>query len=148
MKIVILNRIDFVNTINRNEITEDNLQEKGLFIISINDNNLEPYFTDTKSDRILNLKFDDVSGPEKGKIMFNENMGEQVINFLEKIKSSNCRNLLIHCTAGQNRSGSVGKFAADFFKIPHSTLMIANPYIKGNPVVSRILNKLYFWSKL
>ena len=148
MDIIIMNKKDFVNTIIRNKISENNIQEKGIFIISINDTDSEAYFENTKSERILNLKFDDVSKPESGKKPFNESMGEKIIHFLSTIDDNECKTLLIHCMAGQNRSGSVGKFAADFFKIPHSTLMIANPFIKGNPIVSRVLNKLYFWSKL
>jgi predicted protein tyrosine phosphatase len=152
MKITVLNKNNFNNLMKSHNITCDNVESfDNLYLISINDTEGEmsvSYFENCDAKNVLTLYFDDEIESETGtpqlKIM-NEDQGKEIINFLSTINVKSNTSLIIHCTAGQNRSGSVGKFAADFFNYGQDKLLRENPFIKGNSVVTRILNKLWLW---
>jgi predicted protein tyrosine phosphatase len=148
-----------------NDINKENVSTfKNTFIISINDSHdhfgkFESYFQDVISDNVLILHFDDsernytMKLKESGDISFDlkimtEEQAKSVISFLSNVKSklNSDTQLLIHCTAGQNRSGSVGKFAVDFFKYNSNRFNVDNPIVKGNGVVTALLNRLWLWS--
>jgi predicted protein tyrosine phosphatase len=46
-------------------------------------------------------------------ILFNEDMAEKIVNFLEAMDTS--KDLYVHCFAGICRSGAVASFANDYF---------------------------------
>lgn len=163
MKITVLNKYDFNKLMVDNNITKDNINlKKDMYIISINDTEGEKstsYFEGVDSSNVLCLYFDDEV--EDSSIIkkigdtsnFNlktmdKDQGKEIISFMEKIKNrlTNNTQLFIHCTAGQNRSGSIGKFAADFFEYGQRKFMLENPFVKGNSTVTRILNRLWMWS--
>lgn len=162
MLIKVLNRFDFRDLMVSNNIDKDNVSDhKDMFIISINDNegsNSVSYFEGVKSDNVLVLHFDDVDenynvtlqsgGAFYYMKVMNEDQGKEVISFMENIKDNLNDNtqLLIHCTAGQNRSGSVGKFAVDYFEYNVNKFNMDNPIVKGNPVVTSTLNRLWLWN--
>ena len=58
----------------------------------------------------LMLMFDDIVTEVEGAVLFNDEMADQIIEFIERYKSS-VDTLLIHCYAGQSRSRAVGAFA-------------------------------------
>lgn len=148
MKILILNKNKFNALMISNHVTCDNIGSlKNLCVISINDTHGEmskSYFEECDSPNVLKLYFDDTDGEEDGFAAFSKEQGEQVIEFLEQIDVTDNTQLILHCTAGQNRSGSIGKFAADYLGYDYKKLLRENPIIKGNSVVSRTLNNLYF----
>lgn len=162
MKILVLNKNDFNQLMVDNNIT---IIDNNLYIISINDTEGDKsisYFEDVESDNLLKLYFDDTTEDvvlkdvtyttninikrlKKNELkVMNEQQGKNIISFLDKIEGD--YTLIIHCTAGQNRSGSVGKFAADYLEYGQEKLMKENSYIKGNAEVTRILNRLWLWS--
>jgi protein tyrosine phosphatase len=163
MKITVLNKSNFNKLMIDNGYTPENIgTQKDLYIISINDTNGEyskSYFENTESENVLKLYFDDTEEDSEYPDLLNphkvfkvkaitDKQALQVISFLEKIKVNDNTNLLIHCTAGQNRSGSIGKFASDFFNYGYDKFMKENSFVKGNSTVTSKLNRLYMWSNL
>tara|TARA_R110000772_G_scaffold43995_8_gene101294 strand:+ start:2424 stop:2930 length:507 start_codon:yes stop_codon:yes gene_type:complete len=164
MLIKVLNKYDFNDLMISNNITKENVGEVGnTYIISINDSHdhflkFESYFQDVVSDNVLVLHFDDSDKNYEMKVkdseetftlqIMTEDQGKEIITFLNNVKSKLDDNtqLLIHCTAGQNRSGSVGKFAVDFFEYNINRFNVENPIVKGNSVVTSTLNRLWLWS--
>ena len=164
MLIKVLNKYDFNDLMISNNITKENVGEvENTYIISINDSHdhfskFESYFQDVVSDNVLVLHFDDSDKNYEMKVkdseetfnlqIMTEDQGKEIITFLNNVKSKLDDNtqLLIHCTAGQNRSGSVGKFAVDFFEYNINRFNVENPIVKGNSVVTSTLNRLWLWS--
>lgn len=160
MNIKVLNKHNFNQLMIDNKITKENIGGfKNLFIVSINDTSgeyFESYFQNVIAHNVIVLHFDDTDENKKYKLLNGENIdvrkmtdkqGREIINFFKYIDSQINDNtqLIIHCTAGQNRSGSVGKFAIDYFKYNSNRFILDNPMVKGNSVVTRTLNKLYMW---
>lgn len=61
---------------------------------------------------VLTLMFDDIVTQVEGAVLFNDEMGDKIIEFIERYKNS-VDTLLIHCYAGQSRSRAVGAFAVE-----------------------------------
>ena len=139
-----------------NNITRDNVQLfKKLYLISINDSigeNSISYFDSVITDNVLVLRFDDTDSSHPITLLngitttldaMSEEQGQLIFDFIKKIPDG--AELIIHCTAGQNRSGSVGKFATEYFKQDMKEFMTKNPIVKGNATVTRILNNIWLW---
>lgn len=62
---------------------------------------------------VLTLYFDDIVTEVDGAILFDDDMANQIIDFIEQYKKA-VDTLLIHCYAGQSRSRAVGAFAVEF----------------------------------
>lgn len=151
MYIKVLNKNNFNRLMSDNNISCDNIDSfKNLYLISINDTSGEmskSYFENCKSNNLLVLHFDDSTDSNQMDLSeMTEEQGRLIFNFIKNIKLSESTQLIIHCTAGQNRSGSVGKFARDYFKYDVDKFNIDNPIVKGNSTVTRILNRLWMWS--
>lgn len=164
MLIKVLNKYDFVKLMIDNDITKENVNNlRNTFIISINDShdhmsNFESYFQNVDSDNVLVLHFDDSdknysmksndTGESYNLQVMTEDQGKDIISFLTDVKNNlnDSTQLIIHCTAGQNRSGSVGKFAVDFLEYDPVRFKTDNPMVKGNGEVTSILNRLWMWS--
>lgn len=61
---------------------------------------------------VLTLYFDDIVTEVDGAVLFDDDMAESIIDFIEKHKSV-VDTLLVHCYAGQSRSRAVGAFAVE-----------------------------------
>lgn len=61
---------------------------------------------------VLTLYFDDIVTEVDGAVLFDDDMADQIIGFIEKNKAE-VDTLLVHCYAGQSRSRAVGAFAVD-----------------------------------
>jgi len=61
---------------------------------------------------VLTLQFDDIVTEVEGAVLFDDDMAEQIIDFIEKHQAS-VDTLLVHCYAGQSRSRAVGAFAVE-----------------------------------
>ncbi len=81
-------------------------------IISIQDTHTGGFgftFAETKyCEGVLTLYFDDIVREVKGAVLFNEEMADQIIDFVNSHRKA--ETLLIHCYAGQSRSRAVGAF--------------------------------------
>ena len=60
----------------------------------------------------MTLYFDDIVKEVDGAVLFDDDMAESIIDFIEKHRKS-ADTLLVHCYAGQSRSGAVGAFAVE-----------------------------------
>lgn len=60
---------------------------------------------------VLTLMFDDIVAEVEGAVLFNDEMSDQIIEFILAHKSVDT--LLVHCYAGQSRSRAVGAFAVE-----------------------------------
>lgn len=83
-------------------------------VISIQDSHTQGFgfqFTENQFCKgVLTLLFDDIVKDVDGAVLFNDDMADLIIGFIEKYKKLS-DTLLIHCYAGQSRSKAVGAFA-------------------------------------
>lgn len=161
MKITVLSQDNFNTTLRLGNVNDSNVEDdKDFFFISINSTpeaNEEfsnSYFKENHSN-VLILHFDDVTedgnvspfGDDLGKTKaFSEDQAKQIIEFLNKNKDK--RACMLHCAAGISRSGAVGAFIADYFRVPFAEYKRTNPQIRPNPHVSSTLNKLFFYDQI
>lgn len=61
---------------------------------------------------VLTLIFDDIVTEVDGAVLFDDEMADEILDFIEEHKAS-VDTLLIHCYAGQSRSRAVGAFAVE-----------------------------------
>ncbi len=82
-------------------------------VISIQDTHTKGFgFTFSENQfckGVLTLYFDDIVKEVEGAVLFNEEMAEKIISFIEEHKKE--ETLLVHCYGGQSRSRAVGAFA-------------------------------------
>lgn len=85
-------------------------------VISIQDSHMKGFgfqFTENQFCKgVLTLVFDDVVKEVEGAVLFNDDMADKIIEFIEKHRR-NVDTLLLHCYAGQSRSRAVGAFAVE-----------------------------------
>ncbi len=85
-------------------------------VISIQDSHTQGFgfqFTENQfCSGVLTLLFDDIVSEVDGAVLFNDEMADQIIDFIESHRKS-IDTLLVHCYAGQSRSRAVGAFAVD-----------------------------------
>lgn len=114
-----------------------------------------------KEDRynILKLEFDDITErelqqyPERYKL-FSENDARRIKDFTDSRLDPE-KKLIVHCDAGISRSGAVGLCLNDYLNnyieshYRHLAAFLRdNPYIVPNPYISRVLNKVLYYSDL
>tara|TARA_R110000868_G_scaffold12456_8_gene59571 strand:+ start:5905 stop:6384 length:480 start_codon:yes stop_codon:yes gene_type:complete len=99
-----------------------------------------------EADNVLNLWFDDaeeelplLNGDKL--VLFNDEMANQVIDFVEKNK--NAKGWVLHCTMGKCRSGAVGSFLVDYFGIDWFEFKKTNPKVSPNCLVKTLLTSNY-----
>lgn len=61
---------------------------------------------------VLTLMFDDIVTEVEGAVLFNDDMADKIIEFIERNKKA-VDTLLVHCYAGQSRSRAVGAFSVE-----------------------------------
>jgi predicted protein tyrosine phosphatase len=166
-KIIVLSQKEFVETLQKNNITDNNLEywkNRGVYFISItNPGNFKIFNTDKLN--VLNLKFHDVenhtnktvlfqkSEYEKTEkalqnmVFFDESMAVKVLDFYENIKNTEPDDftIIVHCGAGISRSGAIGSFGVDYFGIDRDEFLESNKWINPNRhVVKLLMNE---WNK-
>lgn len=94
-----------------------------------------------ESENVLNLWFNDCEEdlPDVEAVLFDEEMGQKLINFIEDNKDK--KQWILHCTAGISRSGAVGEFLADYFGIAYHLFKRDNSQVKPNTLVKNIMRK-------
>lgn len=151
-----LNRQLFWSVVSDYGITDDNVEDLPVALISIVEEN-EPdcmelnYFKRTHRN-FVQMAFSDVDKPERiGLNVFSPISFEQareLVGFIQdNIREKST--LLIHCAAGISRSGAVATFAYDLLKqhdpnrIPYEKFKRDNPQILPNRTVLAELRKAY-----
>lgn len=153
-KIYAVSHNNFLKTIKRLDINDDNVLKHNTAFIQIGNTDLEDsntlpfYLNDT--DNVLSLRFDDCdeefSIPVIGQLRYvpqypmSEQQAETIFNFIEKNKDK--ATFLVHCRAGQSRSGGVIKFIAEYFNIPYNELIKDNPQIYPNQRIVSLLREI------
>jgi predicted protein tyrosine phosphatase len=152
--IIIYNRF-FMNLLVNNMVT---LPYNYWYLISIFSD--EIYLTD-KNHAILksrgmidgiSLNFDDIElnlnipilNTNENAIIFNKDMAQKIINFLDKIKNDlkiKEITLVAHCDAGISRSGAIGEFACDYLDFPYDTFKERNKGLHPNILVLNTLRQ-------
>jgi len=93
----------------------------------------------------LDLKFGDYTdkerdaSSEKDIILFNEDMANKVIHFLDSLSTEN---LIIHCAAGISRSSAIGLFACRYLSLDEQAFRDIHPHILPNYYILSVLNKI------
>lgn len=85
-------------------------------VISIQDSHTQGFgvqFTENQFCKgVLTQYFDDIVKEVDGAVLFDDEMADQIIEFIEKYRKT-VDTLLVHCYAGQSRSKAVGAFAVE-----------------------------------
>ena len=85
-------------------------------VISIQDSHTRGFgvtFAENQFCRgVLTLLFDDIVTEVDGAVLFDDDMADRIIDFIERFRSE-VDTLLVHCYAGQSRSRAVGAFAVE-----------------------------------
>ena len=85
-------------------------------VISIQDSHTDGFGIRFKENQfckgVLTLYFDDIVTEVDGAVLFDDDMAESIIDFIELHKTK-VDTLLVHCYAGQSRSRAVGAFAVE-----------------------------------
>ena len=153
-KIYAVSHTKFISELNRLGITDDNVKEHNTAFIQIGNTDLEePCFLPfalKDTDNVLSLRFDDCdevfNTPIIGGLTYvsqlpmSEEQAEVLFNFIEKNKDK--ESFLVHCRAGQSRSGGVIKFLAEYFEIPFNLIYRDNPNIYPNQRIVSLLRQI------
>lgn len=100
--------------------------------------------TDTDAARISQQHGAQAEKFKKDMVLFSTEQAKTVIGFLSSCNQDDENDgiLIVHCDAGVSRSGAVGTFAVDFFNLSYEDFIKANPYLRPNYYVLRILRKM------
>lgn len=153
MKVFVLSKTRFDALMVKNEITNDNVEQKEkMFFISINDScgtDAVPYFEEKENVKVL--FFDDIEEDLKlptkisGQFViakaFTEKQSVELFDFIEKHKDK--ESCIVHCTAGISRSGAIGTFINDFYGGDTEEFKKQNPYVLPNGLVLMLLKRAY-----
>lgn len=66
--------------------------------------------------RVLRLQFNDIDNIATGRVLFNENHAEAILDWLEKVENR-LDTVYVHCQAGKHRSAAVAKFIAERYDL-------------------------------
>lgn len=159
MKIHVLSRLNMKKVLELSNLNNNNIHEYNTaFFILINNTDESSLLKDNVN--VKSFYFDDVSNnevipkleiSETGKInvisdgynlnAFTINQADDMCQYiLNNIDKDYC---YIHCSAGINRSGSIGSFICDITKSNYEDFKRINPRIQGNPLVSQLLREAY-----
>jgi len=74
--------------------------------------------------------------------LFEKWQAVSIIQFLKDINKRPEEEILaVHCDAGISRSGAVGSFACDFFRLDYNEFKAMNPNLLPNAYVSKVLRE-------
>lgn len=153
-KIYAVSHNKFIREIQRLGITDDNVKDHNTAFIQIGNTDLEESdfvpFVLNDNTNVLSLRFDDCdeifNSPIIGGLQYvsqypmSVEQAEIIFNFIEKNKDK--ATFLVHCKAGQSRSGGVIKFISEYFDIPYNNIFRDNPLIYPNHRIVSLLRQI------
>ena len=153
-KIYAVSHNKFISEIQRLKINDDNVKEHNTAFIQIGNTDLEEHdflpFILKDNNNVISLRFDDCDEvfdiPVIGGLNYvpqypmSKEQAEIIFNFIEKNKDK--ATFLVHCKAGQSRSGGVIKFISEYFEIPFSQIIRDNPKIYPNQRIVSLLREV------
>ena len=153
-KIYAVSHNKFISEVQRLGITDENVKEHNTAFIQIG--NTDSYEIDTlpfilkDNENVLSLRFDDcdevfntpiIGGLEYiSQYPMSEFQAEVIFSFIEKNKDK--ETFLVHCRAGQSRSGGIVKFLGEYFEIPYNIIHKDNPRIYPNQRIVSLLRQI------
>lgn len=164
-KIFVMSRGEFKRLMERNNINDSNVEDRDVYIISINDilvnasdgnigftsyfkqdhpNVLRTAFADIETEKPVLVEFTTNEGQKKHTKRvalepFGQEQAKDVFDFLLKLKELDSFVLIIHCTAGISRSGAVGEFACKYLEADYKRFRYNHPFIMPNTLVMKKL---------
>lgn len=154
MKVRVLSKQIFDSVLVNIQINDSNVEEHSdkAFISIINDDGKDTSFFKSEHPNVIKFVFDDATDEEnklrvrKGLTelkLFNKEDAIRLIEFLETNK--NITDLLVHCAAGQSRSGAIGTFANDYFgEETYHEFMRNNPMVRPNYYILALIKRIYY----
>lgn len=156
MKVTVLPKRIFDNTMAENGITEENVEVQDVMLISIigtfePDDVPDPSYFKADKSNVKIIYFDDVEEDQDVQIgsdrihrakAFTETQAREIRDFI--IKNENKSHCIVHCQAGISRSGAVGTFVNDAFGEDYFVFMRNNPNVMPNHRVLRTLKKILY----
>jgi predicted protein tyrosine phosphatase len=155
-KIYALSYHRFVETLSCRNIDDSNVFKQNTAFIQIGDIDREAKedyeFTLKDAENVIGLRFDDCDEEIRIKILgtdeyevrepMSEEQAQILYNFIEANKDK--ETFLVHCRAGQSRSGGVVSFLGEYFNIPEREIRWMSPRIHPNRRIVNILNKIHY----
>jgi predicted protein tyrosine phosphatase len=160
MKILVYGKLQFNRFMLYNNITDDNVETKDMFFVSIN-NPYDPEIFLSKGDVYSHFKQQHsnvlvMHFPDFGETMienytkmgvkpfhiFNEHKAKKIYEFIKRNKDKSLA--VLHCGAGISRSGAVGAFIFDLYgDMTYEEFKRKNPQIQPNQHILKLLRKEY-----
>lgn len=143
MKIQVVSKIVFQRGMDYLGVTNDNVADKNVAIISISEPSLKGekgYHYLKNNKNVLNLDFHDIDEPCKDYTHFTKEMAKEIIDFVNKNEDK--KTLIIHCHAGISRSGAVGLAINEYLGQDYKEFKKQNPQVIPNTLVTKIFNEL------
>jgi len=134
-------------------ITDENVEAQNTAFIQIGGTDLlsDYQFVLGDHNNVLCIRFDDcdeitehqiIGGDEYvGQYPMTEEKGKIIVDFVNK--NIDKETFLVHCRAGQNRSGGVTKFLSELLKQTDGEYFMNNPLTKPNRRIVSILHKIH-----
>lgn len=155
MKVLVLNKQVFEDSVSKYGLTNDNVSEDKIhcFIcvfdsVPRNENDI-PYFNETSNVKIL--RFDDVEEDSSIPLLgtnekyqaksFTSEQADELLKFLDNNRDK--EKCIVHCSAGFSRSGAIGLFINDYFGGNWFDFKKTNPHIQPNATVLRKLKAAF-----
>ena len=138
MKIQIVSKIVFQRGMYYLGISDDNIADKNVAIISISEPKGYHHLKDNSN--VLNLDFHDIDEPCKDYTHFTKEMAKEIIGFVNKNKDK--KTLIIHCHVGISRGGAVGLAINEYLGQDYKEFKKQHPKIVPNTLVTKIFNEL------
>lgn len=132
--------------LNINDNNVEDITNYCFISITSHDIPIEKHYFKSNHSNVLNLEFHDLdyenqfgmglSSPR----LFSKNDAVKIIDFLF---NNYDRNFIIHCTAGESRSGAIAVFIAEIYGYNKFDFKILNPNIRPNEYILKILRDVY-----
>lgn len=124
-------------------------KERKTYVIRIEDNEGQLNDLPFEPEGLLSLYFHDISlqvihsniNIPDNWIIFNDNLANKLINFLDSISLEEDIDVVIHCYAGFSRSSAVALVLAWYFNKQNIEKSILNSHYTPNTLVLSIMNK-------
>ena len=94
-------------------------------------------FGDISAKTIKNMSDEDKS--KECHTLFDKEMAESVIKFVDKVKDDGIKILVVNCEAGVSRSGAIATWTVDYLGLNYEKFRRKNPHIYPNTYVMSIL---------
>jgi len=143
MKIQIVSKIVFQRGMYYLGISDDNIADKNVAIISISEPSLKGekgYHHLKDNHNVLNLDFHDIDEPIEKFTPFKVEMRDKILEFVNRNKDK--KTLIVHSHTGISRGEAVGLAINEYLGQDYKEFKKQHPKIVPNTLVTKIFNEL------